>query len=133
MTNHPDLADALEKWRESVSGVELDRNVHVKNGLTSAWYLVELVESFQNAVREDLRGNEDVSDVAAFSAGPSPHADCLAEDAFVDDVRGRVLATESVKQARRCRVGVWEPVLRKDMGAQGARAVCLRWIHTDRK
>ena len=39
------------------------------------------MESFLQVVREELRGNEELSDVAAFSAGPSPHEDCLAEDA----------------------------------------------------
>ena len=34
-------------------------------------------------------------------SGPSPHEDCLAEDTFVDGVRGGVLETEKVKQARR--------------------------------
>ena len=95
-------------------------------------YLVELVESFRNVIREDLRGNEELSYVAAFSAGPLTHEDCLAEDAFVGGVRVRV------KQARReevqlCRgMGVWEPVLRKDMDAEGAEAVSLRWIDTDK-
>ena len=56
---------------------------------------------FLKVVREDLRGNEELWDVAVFSAGPSPHEDCLAEDTFVDDVRGGVLETERVKQARR--------------------------------
>ena len=101
MINHPDLADALEKWRERVSRVELDRHVQVKHGLASARYPVELVESFRKVVREDLRDNEELSDVVAFSAGPSPHEDFLTEDAFVDDVRGGLLEIESVKQARR--------------------------------
>ena len=48
MTNHPDLAEALEKWRESVSGIELDRHEQVKNGLSSARYPVSFlkVDSF---------------------------------------------------------------------------------------
>ena len=67
--------------------------------------------------------------MAAFAAGPSPHEDGLAEDIFVDDVRGGVLEAERVKQARReevqwCRgMGVWEPVLRKDMDAAGAKTM----------
>ena len=56
----------------------------MKNGLASARYLVELVEAFVRVVREDRRGNEELSDVAPFSAGPSPHEDCLAEEPFVD-------------------------------------------------
>ena len=91
LTNHPDVPEAFEKWRESVSAVELDKNVQVNTGLASARYLVDLVESFVKVSRDDLRGNEELSDVAAFSAGPSPHEDCLAEDALVDDVRGGVL------------------------------------------
>ena len=99
---------------------------------------MELVESFRKVVREDLRDNEQLSDVAAFSAGPSPHEDFLTEDAFEDDVRGGLLEIERVKQARReevqwCRgMGVWEPVLRKDMDAEGAQAVSLRWVDTDK-
>ena len=132
LTNHPDLAEALEKWRESVSGVELDRHTQVKSGLASARYPVDLVESFLKVIREDFRGNEKLSDVAALSAAPSPHEGCLAEDAIVDDVRGRVLETESVKQARRGEVQwsrgmgffFWEPVLRKDMDAERAKKQC---------
>ena len=30
LTNYPDLADAHKKWRESVSGVELDRHLQLK-------------------------------------------------------------------------------------------------------
>ena len=49
------------------------------------------------------------------------HEDCLAEEIFVDDVRGGVLEAERVKPARReevpwCRgMGVWAPVFGKDM------------------
>ena len=60
LTNHPDLADVLETWRESVSGVEPDRHAQVKNGLASARYPAELVESSLRVVREDLRGNEEL-------------------------------------------------------------------------
>ena len=45
LTNHPDLAQALEHWRESASGTEADTHVQVNNGLASARYPVELVES----------------------------------------------------------------------------------------
>ena len=42
-TNHPDFSDALQKWRESISGVEPDRHVQVKNGLASPrWARVPL-------------------------------------------------------------------------------------------
>ena len=93
--------------------------------------------SFPKVTREDLRGYYS-RNVASFSGGPSPHEDCLAEDAFVDDVRGGVLETERVKHARQeevqfCRgMGFGEPVLRKDMDAEGAKAVSLRWIDTDK-
>ena len=66
--------------------------------------------------------------MAASSAGPLPHEDCLVEETFADDVRGRVLETERVKHARReevqwCRsTGVWEPVFREDMDAEGAKS-----------
>ena len=87
------------------------------------------------SIRQDLRGNEELSDVAAFSSGPSPHEDCLAQDSSVDDVRGGVLESEepSKRDERKSSgVGVWEPVIRKEMDAGGARAVSLRWIDTDK-
>ena len=42
------------------------------------------------------RGVVELSNVAAFSAGPSPHEDCVAEEIFIDDVRGGVLEAERV-------------------------------------
>ena len=75
---------------------------------------------------------------ATKNAGPSPHENCLAEETFVDDVRGGVLETERGKQTRReegqwCRdMDVWEPVLRKDMDAERAKAVSLRSVETDK-
>ena len=90
--------EALEHWRESASGIEPHR------------HLIGI-------------GSISLSNVAAFSAGPS-HEDYLAERSFVDEVRGGVLEAERAKQARReevqwCRgMGVWEPVLRKDMDAE---------------
>ena len=62
----------------------------------------------------------------------------MADDVFVDDVRGGVLETERVKRARQEEVqwcldmGNWEAVFRKDMEAEGAKAVSLRWIDTDK-
>ena len=44
--------------------------------------LRKLIGSILEVIREDLRINDELSDVAAFSAGPSPHEDCLAEDVF---------------------------------------------------
>ena len=38
--------------------------------------------------------------MTAFAAGPSPHEDCLADEIFIDEVRGGVLETERVKHAR---------------------------------
>ena len=105
------------------------------------WYQLEILWSGvlpEGRSRRPPRRCEDISNVAAFSAGPSPHEDCLAEEIFVDDVRGGVLEAERVKQARReevqwCRgMGVWEAVLRKDMDAEGAKAVSLRWVDTDK-
>ena len=69
----PDLAQTLE----SVSGGEPDRHARVE----SAHCPEKLIGSIL-IIREDLRINEELSDVAAFSAGPSPHEDCLAEDVF---------------------------------------------------
>ena len=59
-----------------------------------------MVGFFLEVIREDLRSDEELSDVVAFSAGPSQHEDCLAEDAFVDNVRGGVLDAERVNQTR---------------------------------
>ena len=70
------------------------------SGLASGRHDVELVGSFLKVIREDLRGNEELSDVAAFSAGPSPHEDFWTEGVLGDDLRGGVLDTERVKQAR---------------------------------
>ena len=37
------------------------------------------------------------------------------------------------EEVQMCRdVGVWEPVLRKDMEADGCKAVSLRWIDTNK-
>ena len=100
----------------------LEQSPTAKNGLASARCPVELVESFLKVVRQDLRASEELSNVTAFVAGPSPHEDCLAEEVFIDDVRGGALEAERVKQARReevqwCRdMGVWEPVLRQGHG-----------------
>ena len=69
--------------------------------------------------------------------GPSPREHCLAKDAFVDDLRGGVLETGIVKQARRekvqwCRgMGVWEPVFPEDMDSERTKAVSLPCIDTD--
>ena len=57
MPNHPRLAEALEKLRDSVSGKEFDRHLQEKSSL-SAQYLVELVESILKVVRQDLGGVE---------------------------------------------------------------------------
>ena len=125
LTNHPGLAEALGKWCESVSGDELDRHGQVKSGLTSARYLVELVES----ALKDFRGSEELSDVGAFAAGLSVHEHCLADDVFVDTLRGGVLDPERVKQqeVKWCRgLGFL------DMEAEGAKAVSLRWTDTDK-
>ena len=108
------------------------------NVLAAAQYPVELVEPSLKVIRKDLRREEELSDVATFSAGLSPHEDCLAEDACVDDVRGGVLETERVKQARQEEVqwwrgmGVWEPSFERDMEAEEATAVSLRSIDTDK-
>ena len=58
LTNHPNLSQALERWREIASEVEPDRHVQVKSGFASARNLVEMVESFLRVVREDLRSGE---------------------------------------------------------------------------
>ena len=46
LTTHPHWAQALEQKRENTSGAEPDRHAQAKNGLASARYPVELVESF---------------------------------------------------------------------------------------
>ena len=116
-----------------VSGEESDTYVPVTSVLVLAPYLVELVEFILKVILEDFRGGEELSHVAAFAAEVSPHQDCLADDVFIDDVRGGVLEHERLKQARRegkwCRVmGVREPVLRDGAkAAEGAKAVSLDW------
>ena len=130
LANRPGLAEALWKWSEE-EGMS-------SSGLASAQYLEEVVESIVKVIRGDLRGSEELSDVAAVAAGPSTHGERLSDDVFVDDVRGGVLETERIKQAHREKVkwsrhmDVWEPVVRKDMKAEGAKAVSLRWIDTDK-
>ena len=97
---------------------------------------VKHIVSLLEVVREDLRVSEELSEVATFSAGRSPQKDCLAEDVSVDDGLGGVLETERFRQARQEEVnwgrgmGVWKPVLRRDMGAEGTEAVSLYWIDT---
>ena len=103
LTNHPHLAQAFEQWRENTPGTEPDRHVQVNNGLASAPYPVELVETFPRVVREDLRGSEQLSNATAFAAGPSLHKDCLVEEMFSDDVCGGVLEAESPSQGHGCR------------------------------
>ena len=118
-----DFADALEKCRESLG--MCNREVD--------WHQLGILWSWRAKISEVTKS----SDVAAFSTVPSPHEDCLAE-VFVDDVRGGVLEAEREKKTRLekfqwCRgMGVWEPVLRKAMDAEGAKVVSLRWIDTDK-
>ena len=114
LTNHPDFAEALVKWREGVAGVEPDRHRQVNSGLASVLYLVE---SFLKVIRRDLQSNEELSDVAAFSSHLAAHEDCLAEGAFVDEMRGGVLNPEShSSETRGSRVVLWH-------GRLGANAV----------
>ena len=121
LTNHPDRAEALEKWCESVSGGEPDKHVQVKKYLASARYPVELVEYCPRVVREGLRGNEELSDVAAHK---------IAWQRTLEMERVKQAPQEEVKWYRG--VGIWESVLRKDMDAEGAKEVSLRWIDTDK-
>ena len=73
LTNHAHFAQALERWRENVSGAVPDKHVQVKIGINSISCGVE----FFLIVHEDLRGGEDISDVATFSARPSLLVDTL--------------------------------------------------------
>ena len=50
LTNHPDLAEALEKWCESLAGVELDRHVRVKT-----WIGISSVSCGVGGVRPESR------------------------------------------------------------------------------
>ena len=155
LTNHPGLAEVLEGWCTCASedGVHPYRHVHLMGGLAApaARYPVQLVTAILKQLREDLREWEDLSDLAAYAAGPSPHealagspasavADADADTAgvFVDDVRGGALDAERVRAARReevewCRkMCVWERYPRTDMLAEGGRAISLRWVDTDK-
>ena len=97
LTIHPDLAEALEKWCESASGGGPGRLVHVEAGLTSVRFLVKLIEPILEIIREDFRVSEELSDVVAFSFWNVIARGLLG---FVDVVRGEVLESERVKQAR---------------------------------
>ena len=69
--------------------------------------------------REHLPGDEELS-----NAGPSPREDCLAEETFVDDVRGGVLETENNKQDEQKSDGVvaW---------AFGSPSFVKTWVHKE--
>ena len=112
-----DLVHALVQWCESVSGVELDRHVQVKNGLASARYPVELVESFLRVVtaRRLLGGGNFCRRRAWRSVGE--------RKSFTSKTRGRPWCHG---------MGVWEPVLRKDMDAEGAKIVSPRRVDADK-
>ena len=134
LTNLPGLAEAFGKWCERVAGEEFVWHVKVKSGLTSAQYLVEFVESKRKVIPEDFRGSEKLSDVALFAAGPSPHDECLTDDVFVDDVLGGALNPSRIKQARQ-EEDMWVVAWAFGSGAfeaEGAKAVSLRWMDTDK-
>ena len=102
-------------------------------------YLLQLVESFLKVIRKDFRGNEELSDVDAFLVGPSPHEDWMAEDIFVDDLRGGVLEPERVKEARQEDVKWWRGMgvlgahpSKKHGGRRNQGSVSLRRIDTDK-
>ena len=54
LTNHADLTEALKKWRERVSGIELDGHAHLKNVSASARYPIKWVDYFLQVIREDF-------------------------------------------------------------------------------
>ncbi len=97
----------------------------------AAQYPVKLVTAILKVLREDLRQVEELSDLAAYAAGPSPHEAVVdehqagPEGVFVDDVRGGSLDTERVQAVRReevewCRrMGVWAWMPRSEMLAEG--------------
>eukprot|EP00971_Amphidinium_carterae_P049539 976295-Amphidinium_carterae.1 len=86
LTNHPGLAEVLKGWCVCVgSDGQPYRHVQLIGGLAAAAakYPPRLVSGVLRVLRDDLRKDEDLSDLAGFSAGPSPHE---VEDVYVDDV-----------------------------------------------
>ena len=80
----------------------VDESSGPRRGAREIGAKVFLEEWLAPAVHSDSQSaKSSQSDVAAFSAGPSPPEDCLAEDVFVDEVRGGVPEPERVKLARR--------------------------------
>ena len=142
-TNHAGLAGVLADWsaRATEKSGQPRRSVRRVGGLLAPElrYPLALRTGLLKSLREDLRQEEELSDLAAYASGPSPHVDPLqADGVYVDDVRGGVLEADRVRAARReevgwCRrMGVWTRVPRSEMLAEGGRAVSLRWVDTDK-
>ncbi|CAK0819708.1 unnamed protein product [Prorocentrum cordatum] len=144
LTNSQVLADILagECRCQSIGG-EPYRHVHLlgdRRARKAQVYPPRLVRAILRGLREELRARESLSDLAGFTAGPSPHAEDMDQEAeaFVDDVRGGFLDPLKVKEARAeelewCRSrGVWKKVPRREMEAEGGRAIDTRWIDTNK-
>ena len=115
----------------------------VDGGASEKWTGISLVSCGvgwvfpESRSGEDHQGNEEVTDVGAFSVGPSPHEECLAENVFVDDVRGGVLKTESrASETRGSPVVPWHGRLgarffETTWRQKEAKAGSLPWMDTD--
>ena len=117
MTNHPGLAEVLEGWCSCVNedGSVPYRHVHLMGGLAApaATYPPALVKAILSVMREHLRDKEELSDLAALNAGPSPH------EAVCD------YSTRTVTSTTTCAAASWRPnefeqlVARRWSGAEG--------------
>ena len=140
MTNHAGLAAVLQGWCECLpeNGMPY-RHVRLMGGLAApaARYPAKLVIAILKVLREDLRSSGELSDLAGFSAGPSPHETEPLEE-YVDDVHGRKLDAKAVRKARQLeldwcrRMGVWQHVPRQVMIDEGLRPISLRWVDTNK-
>ncbi len=116
LARRPGLGEILEGWCMCASedDVQPYRPVQLVGGLAApaAQYPIKLMKAILQVMREDLRQAEELSDLAACAAGPSPHEivvneRCADQDGvFVDDVCGGMLDAEKV-QAVRCEEGEW--------------------------
>eukprot|EP00971_Amphidinium_carterae_P339978 6478084-Amphidinium_carterae.1 len=105
----------------------------------AATYPTRLVIGILKVLSKLLADTEDLNELAAHAAGPSPHEPGVdTEGYYIDDVHGTILEKDRVREARAleiqwCRkMGVWERVPRAVMEQEGQRAVTLRWIDTDK-
>ncbi|CAK0847321.1 unnamed protein product [Prorocentrum cordatum] len=99
----------------------------------------KLVEAILRGLREELKWRESLSELAGFSAGPSPHGEDIECDAVshVDDARAGFLDPQRVREARREELDrrrsrdAWTRVPRREVKLEGGRPIDMRWIDTN--